>query len=189
MKKLILAAAILASFGVANAADLKTASATASWDATVTKDTKTQLVVTPMGSINLKYAAGLKAFNTQDGLFDVAVRAVPTATDFKLTAQLGNNTLNNVVATEKTKLDIGVRWKGVDLTKTAPTVLVDTKAGPKTAFQKITSALATETADQDSFNFYVSAAKNDTTTVAFDALPDGIWNGQVQVNFDAVWSN
>lgn len=189
MKKIFLLTALLAAIGVVNAAEIKSGSASATWDATAVKDTTSQLVVTPLGSIHLKYAEGIKSFNTQEGLFDVAVRGVPNATDFKLSAKLGSNTLNNIITTEKSQLNVGVRWKGQDVTAATPTVLVDTKNGPKSAFTKITSALQTETADQDSFTFYISDAKDGTGPIAFDKLPDGRWTGQVTVDFDAVWSD
>ncbi len=57
--------------GVAQAADV-TAQAVATWSATA-KDTTSKLVVTPLGSLAFQYAEGIKGFNSQKGLFDVAI--------------------------------------------------------------------------------------------------------------------
>jgi hypothetical protein len=70
--------------GVAQAADV-TAQAVATWSATA-KDTTSKLVVTPLGSLAFQYAEGIKGFNSQKGLFDVAIEGDATATAFKLTS-------------------------------------------------------------------------------------------------------
>jgi hypothetical protein len=50
------------------------------------KDTTSKLVVTPLGSLAFQYAEGIKGFNSQKGLFDVAIEGDATATAFKLTS-------------------------------------------------------------------------------------------------------
>ncbi len=75
MKKKVLAIALVTVFtgmGVAQAADV-TAQAVATWSATAKKDTTSKLVVTPLGSLAFQYAEGIKGFNSQKGLFDVAI--------------------------------------------------------------------------------------------------------------------
>ncbi|MDU2098877.1 MAG: common pilus major fimbrillin subunit EcpA, partial [Staphylococcus sp.] len=75
MKKKVIAIALVTAFagmGVAQAADV-TAQAVATWSATAKKDTSSKLVVTPLGSLAFQYAEGIKGFNSQKGLFDVAV--------------------------------------------------------------------------------------------------------------------
>ncbi|STV79436.1 fimbrillin MatB [Klebsiella michiganensis] len=52
------------------------------------KDTTSKLVVTPLGSLAFQYAEGVKGFNSQKGLFDVAIEGDATATAFKLTSRL-----------------------------------------------------------------------------------------------------
>ncbi|KEM67722.1 fimbrillin matB [Escherichia coli 7-233-03_S1_C2] len=95
MKKKVLAIALVTVFtgmGVAQAADV-TAQAVATWSATAKKDTTSKLVVTPLGSLAFQYAEGIKGFNSQKGLFDVAIEGDSTATAFKLTSRLITNTL------------------------------------------------------------------------------------------------
>lgn len=82
MKKKVLAIALVTVFtgmGVAQAADV-TAQAVATWSATAKKDTTSKLVVTPLGSLAFQYAEGIKGFNSQKGLFDVAIEGDSTAT-------------------------------------------------------------------------------------------------------------
>ncbi len=57
--------------GVAQAADV-TAQAVATGLRPL-KDTTSKLVVTPLGSLAFQYAEGIKGFNSQKGLFDVAI--------------------------------------------------------------------------------------------------------------------
>lgn len=81
MKKKVLAIALVTVFtgmGVAQAADV-TAQAVATWSATAKKDTTSKLVVTPLGSLAFQYAEGIKGFNSQKGLFDVAIEGDSTA--------------------------------------------------------------------------------------------------------------
>lgn len=86
MKKKVLAIALVTVFtgmGVAQAADV-TAQAVATWSATAKKDTTSKLVVTPLGSLAFQYAEGIKGFNSQKGLFDVAIEVtqrLPPLTD------------------------------------------------------------------------------------------------------------
>lgn len=104
------------------AADV-TASATASWDASATKDTTSLLVVTPLRSVSFEYAEGLKAFNSQDGAFDITIQGQENASDFVLTSQLVTNTLTR--ATDNSTLEIGVAWNGEKLSKSTPVKMMD----------------------------------------------------------------
>ena len=57
MNKIVLASFVAAALVSSQAMADVTASATASWDATATKDTTSALVVTPLKSLNFKYAS------------------------------------------------------------------------------------------------------------------------------------
>ena len=114
MKKKVLAIALVTAFagmGVAQAADV-TAQAVATWSATAKKDTTSKLVVTPLGSLAFQYAEGIKGFNSQKGLFDVAIEGDATATAFKLTSRLITNTLTQLDTSGST-LSVGVDYNGV----------------------------------------------------------------------------
>ena len=158
MKKLLLVTSLASVFVAANAMADVTASATASWDATATKDTTSMLVVTPLNSLTFQYAEGLKAFNSQDGAFDVTIQGQETATDFELTAQIISNTLTNASGDAST-LNVGVAWNGTALTNSSDTVLVNS-----------------------------SSTSGSTPVTDYSALPDGYWTGDVKVQFNATWT-
>ncbi len=101
-----------------------TASATASWDASATKDTTSALVVTPLKSLNFQYAEGIKAFNSQKGAFDITIQGQSGATDFTLTSQIVSNTLSRT--TDASTLAVGVNWNGNALNKSTPVTMIDT---------------------------------------------------------------
>ncbi|CAI1509922.1 Meningitis associated and temperature regulated protein B [Serratia grimesii] len=194
MKKITLALAIISAFAAVNtaqAADV-TAQALATWSATAKKDTTSKLVVTPLGSLSFNYAEGIKGFNSQKGLFDVTVEGDVTATAFKLTSKLVSNKLTQLDTSGST-LDVGVTYNGAAVEKTAETTMIDTSAGIlggnlsalSNAYDK-----TTRTSAQDQFTFSIIGATSDGTTAVtdFSALPEGIWSGDVSVEFNATWT-
>ena len=166
----------LSALSVAHAAET-TASAT--WQASATKDSDSDLVVTPTRALNFVYSANTKAFNTDTGLFDVAIRGDhSSATSFKLEAIVddSDNTLFSVGG-EATKLKVGARFGGTDLgsiggtvgTKsTAWTTLVDSSnnTGVSSGLWNLTTSAGatanTEVTGQDKFVFYVDSAQDST---------------------------
>ena len=114
----------LLSVSALSAVNAAETTASATWQATATKDSESDLVVTPTRALNFVYSANTKSFNTDTGLFDVAIRGDhSTATSFKLEAILddSNNTLFSVGG-EATKLKVGARWGGNDLGSIGGTV-------------------------------------------------------------------
>lgn len=177
--------------GVAQAADV-TAQAVATWSATA-KDTTSKLVVTPLGSLAFQYAEGVKGFNSQKGLFDVAIEGDTTATAFKLTSRLITNTLTQLDTSGST-LSVGVDYNGAAVEKTADTVMIDTAAGTLGGNLSALSNgynTAGRTTAQDGFTFsIISGTTNGTTAVTdYSTLPEGIWSGDVSVQFDATWTS
>ncbi|WOE30360.1 MULTISPECIES: common pilus major fimbrillin subunit EcpA [unclassified Acinetobacter] len=170
-----------------------TASATAKWDATAVKDTQSILVVTPLKSLNFQYAEGLKAFNTQTGAFDVTIEGQAGATDFQLTSQLISNTLTR--GSDASTLNVGVAWNGTKLTKATPTTLISTKnpmvsAGLDALAQSSIYASSGRESAQGSFEFTIDDATSDGSAATdFSSLADGMWNGEVAVQFTALWSD
>ncbi|MFS6933775.1 common pilus major fimbrillin subunit EcpA [Klebsiella oxytoca] len=198
MKFKVLAIALTAAMGmgVAQAADV-TAQAVATWSATAKKDTTSKLVVTPLGSLSFEYAEGINGFNTQKGLFDVAIEGDASTTNpvtaFKLTSQLVTNTLTQLDTSGST-LSVGVAYNGESVEKGAATVMIDTANG---ILGGNLSALsngyntAGRTTAQDAFTFSIISGTEDGTTAVsdFSALPEGIWSGDVSVQFDATWTS
>ncbi|MFQ2200074.1 common pilus major fimbrillin subunit EcpA [Aeromonas hydrophila] len=171
------------------------ASATATWKATAKKDTNSDLVVTPLGSLSFQYAEGNKRFNTIDGLFDITIQghagtAEDPITNFTLKAKKLSGTLNSVTGTST--LEVGVLWQGTPLTNTTYINLIDTRnsinggtLSPLASGYRINNQ---RTSAQGSLAFTIDSAKNGSTNVTdFSTLPDGMWNGDVNVEFVANW--
>ena len=189
MKKIVLAGitaiALTSTAAMANV----TATATASWDASATKDTRSALVVTPMRSLSFQYAEGLQAFNTQRGAFDVTIQGQNGATDFTLTSQMVNSTLTR--SSDASTLDVGVRWNGTKLSSATATTLINTANNTVAGLGPLATGYAAtgRTSAQGNFDFSIdSATSNGTDNATFASLTDGNWSGDVRVQFTAVWT-
>lgn len=193
MKKSLLALALLSSFsiGTSHAADV-ISQAVATWSAAAKKDTTSKLVVTPLGSLSFQYAEGIKGFNSQKGLFDVAIQGDTSATDFKLTSRLLANTLTQHDGSGST-LNVAVGYNGENLTPNDDTALIDTSTnnyGGNLSPLGTGFASSGRVTAQDSFTFSIQKGTSDGTTEITDLsqLPEGIWSGDVSVQFDATWT-
>lgn len=185
----MLSTIIAASFATAANADTRVAQATATWQATAIKDTTSMLVVTPLKSLTFNYAEGQKAFNQQNGAFDIAIQGQSGATDFKLSSKLIANTLART--TDDSTLTVGVKWNGEDLSKTTDVVLIDTSKGLTSGLDNLAadgiyngSERAT---DRGEFTFVIAGAQAAGATADFKSLADGVWDGDVKVQFTATW--
>lgn len=190
MKKIALAG-LVAAMVCSNAMADVSASATATWDASATKDTTSALVVTPLKSLTFQYAEGIKAFNSQNGAFDITIQGQSGATDFELTSQIVTNTLSRT--TDTSTLGVGVKWNGTALSKTTPTTLIDAgnniSAGLDALAVSTAYAGTGRTSTQGTFTFTIDSATADgSTSTAFENLDDGYWSGDVKVQFNAVWT-
>ncbi|MCE0350347.1 common pilus major fimbrillin subunit EcpA [Klebsiella pneumoniae] len=191
MKKIVLAGVAAAALISSNAMADVTASATANWDASATKDTTSALVVTPLKSLNFQYAEGIKAFNSQKGAFDITIQGQSGATDFTLTSQIVSNTLSRT--TDASTLAVGVNWNGNALNKSTPVTMIDTSNNISAGLDALAVATAFAGADrvstQGNFDFTIDSATSDGSTAAeFKDLTDGYWSGDVRVQFNAVWT-
>lgn len=193
MKTKLLAVAMLSTFGVtdlASAAVIDTATTTATWKATATKRASSKLRVTPLDNLKFDYINSSSAFSEEDGLFDVEITGNTNATSFKLTSQIVSNTLSQI-STGST-LTVGVRYSGIPLQKGTPTPVLDTSSG---IINQLGNSLkfnnASTSSGQDAFKFSIIDASADgrTQTKDFKTLPEGLWTGDVSVQFDATWSS
>jgi len=191
VKKILMAASLAAVFATANAAADVTLHSTATWSAQAQKDSRSGLVVTPLSSLNFMYGEGLNVFNTQDGAFDITIEGQESATDFELSAKLISNTLTNLGGDGST-LNVGVSWNGTALSSASETVLVN-----KTKNAGLENLLAdgayngTErVSDHSSFKFSIASATTDGSTPVsnFPPLRNGVWSGEVMVQFTATWT-
>ena len=185
----MLSTIIAASFATAANADTRVAQATATWQATAIKDTTSMLVVTPLKSLTFNYAEGQKSFNQQNGACDIAIQGQSGATDFKLSSKLIANTLART--TDDSTLTVGVKWNGEDLSKTTDVVLIDTSKGLTSGLDNLAadgiyngSERAT---DRGEFTFVIAGAQAAGATADFKSLADGVWDGDVKVQFTATW--
>ncbi|ENC9557292.1 common pilus major fimbrillin subunit EcpA [Aeromonas hydrophila] len=191
MKKTLIALTVAGlGFAAAAQAAVEATPAIATWKATAKKDTESALVVTPLDSLSFQYAEGIKGFNTVNGLFDVAIKGDASATDFTLKAKKLSGTLNHLSG--GSTVDVGVLWQGAPVSTTAYTTLIDTAAGitggnlsPLASSFKDDSQRSTA---QGSFTFNIESATVNGTDAAFETLPDGLWSGEVNVEFVANWS-
>lgn len=184
----ILAASAMISGSVMAAAP-KTATAMATWSATAIKDTTSDLVVTPLGSLTFNYATGIKGFNTQKGLFDVSITGDDTATAFTLSAEPVNTTLTHL--SDGSTLNVGVEWYGKKLAKGTEEPLIDaTNSGNGLSAIGAGAIVSGQTSAQDSFNFRIDSAVDGAGAPVTDMtkLADGIWSGDVSVRFVADWA-
>ena len=168
-----------------------TASATARWDATAVKDTTSAIVVTPLRSLSFQYAEGLESFNSQNGAFDVTIQGQSGSTDFELTSQVITNTLTRTA--DASTLDVGIAWNGTKLDKTTQTTLINTANNVNSGLEALSQpgayAGAGRSSAQGTFTFTIDSATADgTTAVEFADLADGMWNGEVAVQFTANWT-
>lgn len=197
MKKLLVVASVASAIFATNAfADVE-AQATATWSATATKDTTSELVVTALDSLAFQYAAGINGFNSQDGMFDVTIQGQSGATDFELSAKIVSNTLVNAGGDSST-LKVGASWNGEALAEGIDTLLVNGSqtAGLENLFANNVYNDSTErTSAISSFKFSIEDATLDGSTLIstspsndFSSLPDGYWSGDVKVQFTAVWT-
>lgn len=197
MKKLMstLALTTISSLFAASAFADVVASATATWDASATKDTTSNLVVTPLKSLTFKYAEGLKGFNTQSGAFDVTIKGQSGATDFKLTSQVVGNTLTST--SDGSTLAVGVSWLGqpVGNTTTTGVTMIETANNINAGLEALAvkenydGTTNARTSAQGNFLFNIESAKKGSTAVTdFSQLADGRWDGEVAVQFNATWT-
>lgn len=189
MKKFIATAAIatLSSVFAASAFADVTASATATWDAKATKDTTSELVVTPLKSLTFKYAEGLQSFNTVVGAFDVTIKGQTGATDFDLKSKIITDTLVN--PSDDSELQVGVLWNGDKLSKNTDTIMIDAAQNINAGLEALAENFATDgrTSTQGNFTFTIDSASVDGNPVDFSELSDGLWDGDVSVQFTATW--
>ncbi|OAT49719.1 common pilus major fimbrillin subunit EcpA [Providencia heimbachae] len=189
MTSVLLSTIIAASFTSIANAETRTAQATATWQATAIKDTTSMLVVTPLKSLTFNYAEGQKSFNQQNGAFDIAIQGQAGATDFKLASKVIANTLART--TDDSKLTVGVKWNGEDLNNTTDTVLIDTSKGLTSGLDNLAADgiynSADRATDRGEFTFVIASAESAGASADFNSLADGVWDGDVKVQFTATW--
>ncbi|WP_421203624.1 common pilus major fimbrillin subunit EcpA [Aeromonas sp. 602658] len=195
MKKTLIAIVLAGFASTAAHAAVEAPPSIATWKATAKKDTSSDLVVTPLGSLAFQYAEGIKGFNTVDGLFDVSVQGNAgevgaELTEFTLKAKKLSGTLNHLSG--GSTVDVGVFWMGQPVASTGYTTLIDTAAGINggnlAPVAQGANTAGERTSAQAAFSFNIDSATVNGTNAPFTTLPDGIWSGEVSVEFVASWA-
>ncbi|MGL5584007.1 MAG: common pilus major fimbrillin subunit EcpA [Plesiomonas sp.] len=189
MKKHLIAGAMMSVIlsGSVMAADTGTAQDTATWVVTAQKDSHARLIVSPVGSINFKYLPKSKTFAPTDAPFIVNIQndssAGTDATDFKLEAiQTEGYAAHIAQPDQKFEVLLSVGDEALSKLKATPTLL--NKSGSINSFLTSLDGLAAASESADRF---VATAVAPTGS-SFDKLPDGMYEGQAQVTFQATWS-
>lgn len=177
----------------AMAADKGTATDTAQWVVTATKDSKARLVVTPIGKIDFKYSPASKQFGPTDANFMVEILndtgaayagdPAVSATNFKLEAYQTEGYAAHIDGSgAKFNVELQKEGKALGTSLADATVLNDTTTS-KAFLANLDGLLAGKSSDKGAFKAY---AKPVSGTI--DALPDGNYTGQATVAFKATWS-
>ena len=189
ISSVLLSGIIASSFATFANADTRTAQATATWQATAIKDTTSMLVVTPLKSLTFNYAEGQQSFNQQNGAFDVAIQGQSGATDFKLTSKVIANTLSRT--TDNSTLKVGVKWNGTDLDTATETTLIDVAGGLTSGLDNLAADGvyngSDRATDRGEFTFVIASAESAGAAAEFKDHADGVWDGDVKVQFTANW--
>lgn len=195
----------LVSLSTLSAVNAAETTAAAIWQASASKNSESDLIITPTRALNFIYSENTKAFNTDTGLFDVAIRGDhSSASSFKLEAIVddSNNTLFSIDG-EASELKVGARFGGTVLGSIGGTVgskstewttLVDSSnnTGVSSALWNLTTSAGatanTEVTGKDKFVFYVDSAQDGTGAAKeFKDLTSSQWEGTVAVSFRATW--
>ncbi len=124
----------------------------------------------------------------------MAIEGDSTATALKLTSRLIARHITPLDTSGST-LNVGRHYNGAAVEKTGDTVMIDTANG---ILGGNLSPLANgynasnRTTAQDGFTFTIMAGTANGTTAVTDCgtlLPEGIWSGDVSVQFDATWTS
>ncbi|MEQ4924457.1 common pilus major fimbrillin subunit EcpA [Proteus hauseri] len=188
MKKITSSLALLLTFFVTNttyAADALSLQTTANWRATAVKKPQSELGVTPLNALHFEFAENEKRFNSQEGSFDITVKDVEGATDFKLTSKVISNELKNT--TDKSVLTVNTHWNGKSLSTHSETTIIDNHKGVNGGL------VATNSDDEKSElknrqNAFLFNVISNTQSAPLAALPDGSWEGALRIEFTSKWS-
>lgn len=193
MKKKVLVIVLVTVFigmGVAQVVDV-IVQVVAIWSVIVKKDIISKLVVTLFGSLAFQYVEGIKGFNLQKGLFDVVIEGDLTVIVFKLILRFIINILIQLDILGFI-LNVGVDYNGAVVEKIGDIVMIDIVNGVLGGnFSSLVNGynVSNRIIVQDGFIFFIISGIINGIIVVIDysILSEGIWSGDVSVQFDAIW--
>ncbi|QIG04849.1 common pilus major fimbrillin subunit EcpA [Proteus sp. ZN5] len=175
----LLMTAFTATAAFANTSSIQTV---ASWQATAVKKPQSELGVTPLNALHFEVTENNR-FNEQNGTFDITVKDIEGATDFKLTSKVISNELRN--AADNSVLTVKTDWNGKTLSSHQETVILDNQKGINKGL--VVETKATEKSElknlQSAFLFNVINGTQPTAS-----LPEGLWEGALRIEFTSKWS-
>lgn len=157
---------------------------TTSWRATAIKKPQSELGVTPLNPLHFEFADNGNQFKTQNGAFDITIKDVEGATDFKLTTKIVSNELRNTA--DNSVLTVNTNWNGKSLSSHNETTILDNQKGINRGLVVSNNAEKSELKNiQNAFLFNIM---NETKTAQLASLPDGNWEGTLRIEFTSKWS-
>lgn len=161
------------------------------WLVIVKKDIISKLVVMLFGSLVFQYVEGIKGFNLQKGLFDVVIEGDLMVIVFKLILRFIINILIQLDILGFI-LNVGVDYNGVVVEKIGDIVMIDIVNGVLGGnFSLLVNGYNVSNCIivQDGFIFFIISGIINGIIVVIDysILLEGIWSGDVSVQFDVIW--
>ncbi|GAA3916386.1 MULTISPECIES: common pilus major fimbrillin subunit EcpA [Gibbsiella] len=179
-------AALLTSNGAA-AATSTTATDSASWSATATKDTSAAFVISQgKSSLTFDYSASSKQFSTDSDTLTASVIGDGDTgySGFTIVASLSGDTLSNGTDTIYVEPTIG----GKDIT-TAGATIYDYASVSTSSFAGITPLTTTTSQVSDTATVtFTPYSSSDFSSRDFSSYSDGTYTGTVGINFIATWT-
>lgn len=161
------------------------------WFVIVKKDIISKLVVILFGSLVFQYVEGIKGFNLQKGLFDVVIEGDIMVIVFKLILCFIINILIQLDIFGF-MLSVGVDYNGVVVEKIGDIVMIDIVNNIMGGnFSVLVNGYNVSGCIivQDGFIFFIISGIINGIIVVIDysILLEGIWSGDVSVQFDVIW--
>ncbi|WP_193015969.1 common pilus major fimbrillin subunit EcpA [Proteus sp. FME41] len=175
----LLMTAFTTTAALANTSSIQTV---ASWQATAVKKPQSELGVTPLNALHFEFTED-NHFNEQNGTFDITVKDMEGATDFKLTSKVISNELRN--SADNSVLTVKTDWNGKTLSSHQEIVILDNPKGINKGL--VVDNKATEKSElknlQSAFLFNIIKGSQAVTS-----LPEGLWEGTLRIEFTSKWS-
>ena len=154
----------------------------ANWHATAVKKPQSELGVTPLNALHFELTEH-DHFDQQNGAFNITVKDIEGATDFKLTSKVISNELRN--SADNSVLTVKTDWNGKTLSSYQEIVILDNLKGINKGL--VVENKASEKSElknlQSAFLFNVITGAQPTISLA-----EGLWQGTLRLEFTSKWS-
>lgn len=190
MKKInVLVCSVICGLGLTSVAAMAadtSLNASANWQVNAVKDSKHGLIVEPNGSVNLSFNPIDKKWTTGSAPFKISVMG-QTGDTMKLEAQLASPVALVNGLDGKSKLNLGAYAGQVPLTVSKYADIMAANALGLAGVLNGNTGVMEQSASKLTISA-VGGVGTDGSSVAADAVPDGKYSGDLQVDFQATWS-